>query len=325
MLKYLRIANVCFELDLDDNIFIELDKRITVDTLKPSNLPVVHIVCQQKNEIFFHNEVFINQQEPIFSEKSIYREIWYLGIFQYNRIKREMSAEYNTDKYTFNGPQVVVDTILQFIYLIMIDFDIIPIHASVLTYGKKAVLLFGNSGAGKTTLEISLLNCGLNFFADDVAFLSSDGSLHSSNECIIAYTNSTAKLIRQLYGNKTFLDTTGLNYTEDITKKCISRVPDELIEQNNRVIPDIIVFPIISESNGLQIIGQAEVLVRLISLSISQQFENQIKKEYLKHLTLMAKHTTGLVYSRNNASNRQNDLREISEQICDYLKEYTHA
>lgn len=51
----------------------------------------------------------------------------------------------DTEQYPYNSFEVVVDTLLQFIYLIMLDFNIIPLHASVVMHEDSAILLFGNS------------------------------------------------------------------------------------------------------------------------------------------------------------------------------------
>lgn len=55
--------------------------------------------------------------------------------------------------------------------------DLIMIHAAVVGYGGKGVLIAGRSGTGKTTFAVSCLARGMDFVSDDYALLSASGAL----------------------------------------------------------------------------------------------------------------------------------------------------
>jgi len=55
---------------------------------------------------------------------------------------------------------------------------LIPVHAGVVSWRGRAILLPGASGAGKTTLVTGLVGCGAGYYSDELAFLDSRGRVH---------------------------------------------------------------------------------------------------------------------------------------------------
>jgi hypothetical protein len=55
---------------------------------------------------------------------------------------------------------------------------LVPLHAGVVAFGGRAVLLPGASGTGKTTLVTALLESGAAYYSDELAFLDDEGRVH---------------------------------------------------------------------------------------------------------------------------------------------------
>jgi hypothetical protein len=54
-----------------------------------------------------------------------------------------------------------------------------PVHAGVVAWNGRAVLLPGKSGTGKTTMVDALVRCGAGYCSDELAFLDSRGLVHA--------------------------------------------------------------------------------------------------------------------------------------------------
>lgn len=307
----IKISNVTFGLFLDECIARYFYKRVPKVEKKLSETPDVRIICNKQEKLSFTDIKFLHQQEPDIEDQFYYREIFDLGIFKYRRKEKILDISYiNTDEYPYDSFEVVVDTLLQFIYLIMLDFDIIPLHTSVVTYGDKALLLFGDSGSGKTTLELSLLSSGFQFFSDDIAFLTQDNSIYSSGEQVVAYSKNTADILNNCFNTDSYHDT-----YNDMTRKYIINVHTSLICHYQKVKPFIIIFPTLSEDDQepLEIVSAKSAWLELIRLSISEQFSSLQKQLYMKRLKSLSGSAISFRYYRTNK--KENRLKEICDEI----------
>jgi hypothetical protein len=313
---FLVISNISFELTIDNDIKDYLLKRSALhyNSIHKTK-ETIKIICSKQDNINFSCEKFINQQEPDMTKEYYYREIYDLGIFFYNRKEKIFKINYiNTNRYPFNSLEVVVDTIFQFVYLIMLEFDIAPIHASVVAHNDKAIVIFGNSGAGKTTLQLSLLHSGLSFFADDVAFLDTENNIHSSGEYAIACSDSTIELIEHLYNVFLVDREEGIEFSN----KRILRIDKQYKSNHLKLNPFLIIFPIKSgtKKEELEKISAKESLVKLINLTISKQLTISQKKIYLNRLKNLAEYSNSYNYNyMRKTNNTDNDLKNICKII----------
>ena len=309
----IQIANISFELSLDNDIASYFFKRVQKAEEITSATTDVRIICNKQKKLTFSNQKFIHQQEPDIGDLFLYREIFDLGIFQYNRKEKILEIYYmDTEQYPYNSFEVVVDTLLQFIYLIMLDFNIIPLHASVVMHEDSAILLFGNSGSGKTTLELSLLESGFQFFSDDIAFLDQNNTIFSSGEHIVACSKSTMDIIKSTFSVDYFYNT-----PDHMTGKHMIVVPDALICQYKEANPSVIIFPTLSEDGreSLERISAKTAWLELIQLSISKQFNSLQKQLYMKRLKVLSESAIAFRYNRTNKS--ENMLKEICSKVRD--------
>ena len=307
----IKIADVLFGLSLDNDVaryFLKRVHKVEVKSLKKVD---VKVICQKEETLIFNNSKFINQQEPDIEELFLYREIFDLGIFKYHRKERILEAHYiDTDRYVYNSFEVVVDTLLQFIYLIMLDFNVIPLHASVVTYKDNAILLFGNSGSGKTTLELALLYSGFRFFSDDIAFFTQNNVICNSSEYIIACSQKTTDIIATQF-KMDYL----YNNTSDMTGKHMIQAPNNLICEYTKVNPSVIIFPTLTKNKKetFEKISSKSAWIKLIQLSISKQFDSLQKELYMKRLKILSEKTIAFQYHRTN--NSENILIEICNNM----------
>lgn len=307
----LKIKNIIFRLELDDEIASQMLTRVPSlsYSISRSNCNI-NVLCTKVEKITFTDDKFLDCQEPDIDDTCYYREIFDLGIFKYLRKEKVLEIVYlNSDKYPFNCFEVVVDTILQFIYLIMLEFEIVPLHTSVLAYKKRAVLLFGNSGSGKTTLELSLLNSGFSFFSDDIAFLDEENRIYSSGERIIACTKKTENIIKNNFDD-TFFNTENKNSVG----KNIINVNDMMVSKQNDLSPFIIIFPSPKfNEEVLKKIQSKSAFIELIKMTISTQFSSTQKQLYMKRLKQLSENTQAFQYYW---ANHKANLKEI----CYYIK-----
>lgn len=311
----IQIANISFGLSLDNDIASYFFKRVQNAKKITSVTTDVIVICSKRERLTFSNQKFIHQQEPDIGDLFLYREIFDLGIFQYRRKEKILEIFYmDSEWYPYNSFEVVVDTLLQFIYLIMLDFNIIPLHASVVTYGDFAILLFGNSGSGKTTLELSFLESGFQFFSDDIAFLDQNNTIFNSGEHIVACSKSTMDIIKSTFHVDNFQDP-----SENMTGKHMFDVPNALICQYKAVNPSVIIFPTLSEygRESFERISVKSTWLELIQLSISKQFNSLQKQLYMKRLKALSESAIGFRYNRTNKN--ENMLKEICSEVRDLL------
>ncbi|MBR5993835.1 MAG: hypothetical protein IK018_08515 [Lachnospiraceae bacterium] len=270
---------------------------------------VITVKRNDDERITVSDDKYINQQEPDIDDRYYYREIMDLGIFRYDRAKKKMDVHYiDSTYYPFDSYEVVVDTILQFIYLIMLEFSVVPLHTAVLASGDKGIMLFGNSGAGKSTLESALLCSGLKYFADDVAFMSENGRVFCSSERILGCTPKTKRLIKDLFDTEFELR----NAYSSVNKE-IFAIDEELIAKYDSLFPRIIVFPKKnSGSSGLVEVSPKDTLIRLIKMSVSEFFSSKQKQLYFSRLWLLSQKAKAYEYRWNEDSN---NLIEVCNRI----------
>ena len=314
---FLHIKDVMFRLNLDNEMASQMLKRAPSLSNKKQLDYNIDIICSKVNEINFSDDKFLHQQEPDINEEFYYREIFDLGVFKYDRKEKILHVKYlNIDEYPFNSFEVVVDTILQFIYLIMLEFEIVPLHAAVLAHGKQAVLLFGNSGSGKTTLELSLLNSDFLFFSDDIAFLDGENYIYNSSESIVACSKKTEEILNKNF-NVTFLDAE----KENSANKKIINIDNAMISKHTQLVPSVIIFPtpgtLDANEKSLVKIQAKSSFVKLIEMTISTQFSSAQKQLYLKRLKQLSEHVHAFQYFWNS---QKNDLKEVCcsiKELCD--------
>lgn len=307
----IQVVNILFELSLDNDITPYFFKRVHQMEVITSMSADVRIVCNKKNKLTFNNNKFLQQQEPDIGDLFLYREIFDLGIFLYHRKEKILEINYmDTEQYPYNSYEVVVDTLLQFIYLIMLDFNVIPLHASVVAHKDSAILLFGNSGSGKTTLELALLESGFKFFSDDIAFFDQNNTIFNSGEQIVACSKKTIDIIKNIFPIDNFHDT-----PDHMTGKFMIDVPDSLVCQYKGVNPSVIIFPTLAENGkeSLERVSGKTAWLELIQLSISKQFNPLQKQLYLKRLKVLCESTVAFRYNRTNK--RENMLKEICREV----------
>ena len=318
---FLKIKDIVFRLNLDAEIALQMLERVPslCNSMSQSSYNI-DVICTKVENMIFTDNKFLNQQEPDINDTCYYREIFDLGIFKYLRKEKLLKIAYlDIDKYPFNSFEVVVDTILQFIYLIMLEFEIVPLHAAVLAYKKRAVLLFGNSGSGKTTLELSLLNSGFLFFSDDIAFLDEGNLIYNSGERIIACSKTSEEIIHKCFA-KTFLDIENKNA---VNKQIIS-INSTMASEHSELVPYMIVFPMPGICEELlKKIPAKSAFIELIKLTISAQFSSEQKQLYMKRLKNLSENTQTFQYfwtsQKNDLKEICHNIREICEQGGEFL------
>lgn len=172
----------------------------------------------------------------------------------------------------------------------------------------------GHLGSGKTTLELSFLESGFQFFSDDIAFLDQNNTIFNSGEHIVACSKSTMDIIKGTFHVDNFQDP-----SEHMTGKHMFDVPNALICQYKAVNPSVIIFPTLSEygRESFERISVKSTWLELIQLSISKQFNSLQKQLYMKRLKALSESAIGFRYNRTNKN--ENMLKEICSEVRDLL------
>lgn len=135
------------------------------------------------------------------------------------------------------------------------------VHAASVSRGRRGILIAGTSGAGKTTLTLTLLRAGLGFSGDDLCFLrEKDGEL-----CLLAFPDEIDVAERSLdfFPELSFLKDRERPVGRPKWPLRAEEVYDTRFVNSSR--PAAVVFPEISEENesGLEAIGSDEALMEL--------------------------------------------------------------
>lgn len=282
MIKYVVIGDVCFICNLDEEVVAKFCDNIDTQTFYNDSCAYnIDLVCIKKDKINFQDTDFMMRQEPKYTPNGLFREIFDLGTFSYLRVSKKIIIEYMIDdNYPLDPYEILVDTILQFMYLTMIDYDMLPIHASVVNYKGKGIAIFGNSGMGKTTLQLALLNNGGKFFADDCAFLDNSVNIYSDRGKKISYTHNTCNIINLCYNTE--LKTAG-KYKSYIMPeltdcKCLSLVG--------------MVFPcqnIGKNEYSIKRLSPKTVLNKLVKCHVSNEYRVEEKQMYWNRFIKLSK------------------------------------
>ena len=182
-------------------------------------------------------------------------------------------------QYIFDPIEVIIDTIAQFMHLSMIDYDMLPIHASVVCKGNKGIVILGNSGAGKTTLQMTLLQNGYSFFSDDGVFVTKDMEVYANMVKHVSYTIQTAQIANDLFG-----------FHLDAAEKHKSRINMSLVNYCTK--PCVLIFPeenTKDDTYKIEKISSKEVLLRLMQNHVSKEYLPEIKGKYWKLFADMSK------------------------------------
>lgn len=72
---------------------------------------------------------------------------------------------------------------------------LMPLHAGVVAWHDRALLLPGPSGSGKSTLVAALAACGATYYSDELAFLDATGRAHAYPRHMILRDGASARLV----------------------------------------------------------------------------------------------------------------------------------
>ncbi len=304
-MKHVIICDVVFSFHLPSELIDYFNYRIDFESSisRKSNVNVDFI---KKDSIEYNEKNFIDSYEPLFHTSGFYREIPGICTLRYDNDDKRIAVEYeervlSSDNYLF----VVVDATMQFVSLSLLYYNILPIHAAVIEYCGNGIIILGNSGAGKTTLEFSLINRQFNFFSDDIVFLDTSLMLHDSSEKILAIRNDVINIL-----------------SLDLRKYNIKPVPgdktlihmDRYMGRNKKVTPIAILFPSLGqqEETLIRLLSETETLKRLIELTISSGLPITLKREYFLRLSQLARNVTAYEIRRSKKCDKQE-----TEMICD--------
>lgn len=310
MLKYISIGTVCFLCNIDEELTKRFSHYIDIQTKPYSNYEhLINMKVVRLNKLQFTDNDFINRQEPKYTIDGLYREIFELGIFNYTRSTAEMEIKYMiTENYVLDPYDVLMDTILQFMCLALIDCNMLPIHSSIVNSGNKGVLIFGNSGSGKTTMQIALNNRGYDFFADDCGFISDDMEIYSDNRKRISYTNVTCNIMNSCFE----LNLKYRNNTDE--KTSIYKNPSSI----KKLTPRVLVFPHKSQvKNEYSItkLSQKEVLSKLLQYHVSNEYRLEEKNIYWTKFLKLSKMCAAYSFEWSEKLNKDKYLSSIDNLI----------
>ncbi len=289
-MQIIEMYNLHYMVNAGREIINELKKRIS---LIEGDYFEICINCIEKENLKFKYVEFENSQEPFFIEKTIYREIPQIGIIEYNDEKKEILVSYiKSEDLTINRYEIIADGVFQFIYLISLFYNYFPLHASAVERKERAILIFGNSGSGKTTTQRALLSYGYNFYADDIVFYF-NGKIANSGEKIVSITQKTKDILAECFG---------IQMKKNIEhKENVEVIPPK---KNIFISPKVIVFPVISSKYDIYVMNQDEVLKYLIERTISRKIPPIHKINYFNILTKLSQSCIGIKFSRTEEFNR---------------------
>lgn len=160
---------------------------------------------------------------------------------------------------------------------------LLPIHASALLIHDKCVMIAGNSGAGKSSLSITLRKKGYKVLTDDIV------ALDFSNDIIQAAPGFPLQKVTLKTAKELGIDTSNLEQIEYEEKYLY---PIESGFYDKKVQPDIMIELIPYEGDDVIIeqIQGADKLAIIISNSYSLQFADclGVAKEHFNHCAQLA-------------------------------------
>jgi hypothetical protein len=282
--------------------FLEKEKYENVDIL---------VEFEESNKITITNEMFYNTNDPVFDRSCFYREIPEVALLYYNNVLKIIKVIYQIKLgLSFNPIDVIVDATLQFVDLSLLFFNIVPLHASAVAKSDQAVIVMGNSGAGKTTLELSLICSGFDFFADDVIFLDTNLFIYNNNENILALRKNTVILINDFF-KKNYEYPLGNNKTVIDFK--------HLKSEHTRLWPKLLLFPkegkSYMENYKFFELSKSALFVKLIELTISKDLPMNFKLMYLSYLRRLSETIRGIEVVRPKSV-----TSDLHLEMCETIK-----
>ena len=170
MREAFQIGDLWFSVDADRKIMDAIVKRKRVNNLNADNDVAIQIQCVEVDSYTCSNKDFLKRQDPVLTFDGMYREIEDVGLFCYDRKKKEIIVHcvLESDQWQDNC-EIIADTIFQFMYLSLMDYGYLPLHAAAVETPSGLIIIMGKSGQGKSTALMSMLATNCTFFADDVS------------------------------------------------------------------------------------------------------------------------------------------------------------
>lgn len=293
------LQNFCFRVDLSE-----------INENEENEENSVKIIFENNNELVLSGDSIWEKNEPQFTEQGFYREVKEVGILYYSDLDKEIIVRYRAEY----DKLVLVDSVMQFMSLSSLYFGYMPLHAAAIGNNDEGIIIMGNSGAGKTTMETSLLYNGYSFFSDDIVFIDSDMRMFSLNEKIVGLRENTVRMLNSCFNAQIDNSSNQEKMLWDVSKKK---------SHYDYLQPRLIFFPEIGTEchiKNILNVKKSELFVKMIKLSISQKLPTHFMKIYfyrLKHLVMMC---DGYIIYRNNYFDRI-DYRKNIDRISTLIQE----
>ena len=309
-MKGLRLGKIVYLFYASEDLLQKFRFRVDLSEINENEEDSVKIIFENNNELVLSGDPIWEKNEPKFTEQGFYREVKEVGILYYSDLKKEIIVRYS-EEY---DKLVLVDSVMQFMSLSSLYFGYMPLHAAAIGNNDKGIIIMGNSGAGKTTMETSLLYNGFSYFSDDIVFIDSDLKMFSLNEKIVGLGENTVKMLNSCFNAQIDSSFNQEKMLWDVSKKRSSY---------DYLQPRLIFFPEIDAEYHIENIlnvKKAELFVKIIELSISQKLPARFKQIYfcrLKHLVMIC---DGYIIRRNNYF-YMIDFRKSIDRISTLIQE----
>ena len=223
---FFNIGNYEMTIFSDDKNLLLPNNEIPINKDLPIIKINIYITNQQRFRDAFFSTIKTNKMQKQVPNELIefYKNINKYFFYQHAPNKYNTYYQYNEDvyayfsyttddfclKYSYTDNNIyIVGTMLNLnrvlLDLITVSRKVLPIHASAVSYKDKAIGMLCESGKGKTTLLIKLLEKGYGFISDDVLFVEED----------IAYRVSNTISFRKKYPNNKYLEEIANQYDNE--------------------------------------------------------------------------------------------------------------
>lgn len=289
-MKGLRLGKIVYLFYASEDILQNFCFRVDLSEINKNEENSVKIVFENNNELVLSGDSIWEKNEPQFTEQGFYREVKEVGVLYYTNLEKKIIVRYRAEY----DKLVLVDSVMQFMSLSSLYFGYIPLHAAAIGNNDKGIIIMGNSGAGKTTMETSLLYNGYSFFSDDIVFIDSNMRMFNLNEKIVGLRENTVRMLNSCFNAQINNSSSQEKKLWDVSEKKSSY---------DYLHPSLIFFPEIGTECHIENIlnvKKAELFVKMIKLSISQKLPAHFMQIYfyrLKHLVMMC---DGYIIYRNN-------------------------
>lgn len=310
-MKVLQLGDINYEFHTTEQVISKFYFRVDLVEKNSENQYNIKIMFEECCFQICGSDPIWKKNEPIFMEQGFYREVEGTGIFYYLYAEKKIIVSY-MESYR---DALLVDTVLQFISLSSLYYDYTPLHAAAVGLNENGVIIMGNSGAGKTTIETSLLYNGFSYFSDDIVFVDSKMQMFKLGERIVGLRNNTVGILNTCYH-------TQIEQKSGSEEKLLWDV-SEFKSKHKCLSPQILLFPeVCDEDNGDSVIrlDKGELYIKMIQLSISKNFPESLKVKYLYRLKNLAILCEGYKIFRKNIFNMKEYIDTI-EQISVLIRE----